>query len=65
MRNDPLVRKACELFDASVIAVVPRFAGDEAKAEEAGEDPPNPVESTETKSTDDPISFDGADEVFE
>jgi DNA polymerase III gamma/tau subunit len=65
VRNDPLVRKAAELFDASVIAVTPRFASDAEK----------PVENVETKSgdeavsgavpSDDPVSFDTMDEPFE
>jgi hypothetical protein len=61
VRNDPLVRKAAELFDASVIAVTPRFAGDAEK----------PAESAEAKSgedavpTDEPVSFDTMDEPFE
>ncbi len=66
VRNDPLVRKACELFDASVIAVTPRLAGDEAKQDE-----PVACDASETKIADealpaaDSASFDGAEELFE
>lgn len=40
VRNDPLVRKATELFDASVVAVSPRMSADAdapAEGEPAGE----------------------------
>ena len=50
VRNDPLVRRAAELLDATVIAVVPRFAEESEK--------PTDAEPGETKSADDAIPTD-------
>ena len=50
VRNDPLVRRAAELLDATVIAVVPRFAEESEK--------PTDAEPGETKSADDAVPTD-------
>jgi hypothetical protein len=50
VRNDPLVRRAAELLDATVIAVVPRFAEESEK--------PTDAEPGEAKSADDAIPTD-------
>jgi DNA polymerase-3 subunit gamma/tau len=76
IRNDPLVRKAAELLDATVIAVTPRFIGDDAKVDDAdgaGADQGDPAEAKtgdEAPPADEPgvfggFGFDGPDESFE
>ena len=67
VRNDPLVRRAAELLDATVIAVTPRFAEEPAKTAEPAEADGDAAKSTDDGvPTDEPVSFDTMDpEHFE
>lgn len=76
IRNDPLVRKAAELLDATVIAVTPRFIGDDAKVDDADGAGADRGDSAEAKTDDEAppvdepgvfggVGFDASDESFE
>ena len=58
IRNDPLVRRAAELFDATVIAVTPRFAQDAAKATDAATGTAGDGVSTDEPASIDAVSID-------
>jgi len=75
VRNNPLVRRAAELLDATVIAVTPRFAHqpdkmegaqvDDARSDAGTTDGASPKSTDGAAPSDEPMPFDSADDGLE